>query len=218
LPGDEDEAQIEGREKFHWKPALVQSMSFLGIQHGFRLIQKKTRSEFEGPFFRDWGRSVKSLRGWDDGDNFATNYMGHPMQGGVTGRIFINNSDRASQQEFGKSKAYWISRLKAAIWSTVWSTQFEMGPLGEATIGNVGIRKKNGYSEMAYIDLVVTPTVGTGVVIGEDAIDKYILKNWLERKSGRLTTKIKILRSLLTPTTAFTNLLSGKPPWKRSDR
>lgn len=215
---DEDEAQIEGREKFHWKPALVESMSFLGIQHGFRLIQKKTRSEFEGPFFRDWGNSVKALRGWGDGDNFATNYLGHPLQGGVTGRIFINNSDRARQQEFGKSKEYWKSRLKAAIWSTVWSTQFEIGPIGEATIGNVGMRKKKGYSEMAYIDLVITPTVGTGVVIGEDAIDKYILKNWFERKAGRVTTKIKILRSVLTPTTAFTNLLRGKAPWRRDDR
>lgn len=213
-----DEAQIEGREKFHWKPAIAQSLNFLSVQHGFRLMQKKTQRELGGPFIRDWGRSIKALRGWEDGDNFVINYVGHPLQGGVTGRIFISNSDRARQQEFGKSKEYWKSRFKAMLWSTIWSTQFEMGPLSEATLGNVGIRKKNGYSEMAYVDLVITPTVGTGVVIGEDAIDKYLLKNWLERKSGKLSTKIKILRSILTPTTAFTNLMNGKAPWKRYDR
>jgi len=215
---DKDEAEIEDRDKFHWKPALIQSVSFLGIQHGFRMIQIKTRRELKGPFFNDWGKSIRSLRGWRDGDSWRTNYLAHPLQGSVTGRIFINNSDRARRQEFGKSKEYWESRFKAMLWSTIWSTQFELGPLSEATIGNVGLRKKNGYSTMAYVDLVITPTVGTGVVVGEDAIDKYILKNWFERKSGRLTTKIKILRSVLTPTTAFTNLLNGKVPWKRFDR
>ncbi len=33
--------QIKEKEKFHWKPALVQSGIFLGIQHGFRLTQEK---------------------------------------------------------------------------------------------------------------------------------------------------------------------------------
>lgn len=217
-PQTEDKPETQGKDKFHWKPALIQSVTLLGIQHSFRLIQKKTRTELGGPFFRDWGKSVRSLRGWYDGDNVATNYFGHPLQGGATGRIFINNSDRARRQEFGKSKEYWKSRFKAMLWSAVWSTQFELGPISEATIGNVGIRKKKGYSDMAFVDLVITPTVGTGVVVGEDAIDKYILKNWLERKAGRLTTKIKILRSFLTPTTSFTNLLRGKAPWKRNDR
>lgn len=126
----------------------------------------------------------------------------------------MDNSDRAKKQEFGKSKDYWKSRFKAAAWSAVWSAQFELGPISEASIGNVG---KNGYSSMASVDLVITPIVGTGTLIGEDAIDKYILKNWLERKNGG-KTKIKILRSILTPTTSFANLLRGKVPWKRDYR
>jgi hypothetical protein len=68
------------------------------------------------------------------------------------------------------------------------------------------------------VDLVVTPVVGTGVLIGEDAIDKYILRNWLERKGNKTKTQIKFLRTVLTPTTSIGNLLRGKVPWKRDAR
>lgn len=208
--------QNGAKEKFHWKPAIVESLYFLGIQHGFRLVQKKTRDQFRGEFFNDWGESIRSLEGWKDGDNTFTNYVAHPMQGGVTGRIFINNSDKSKKLEFSKSKEYWKSRFKAMIWSAVWSTQFEMGPISEATIGNVGIRRVNGYSTMAWVDLVMTPTAGTGVLIGEDIVDKYILKKWLEK--GSSPTKIRILRTFLTPIQSFTNVLGGKFPWKRHNR
>lgn len=226
---DTDEADIEDilsgenlskkdKEKFHWKPALIQSGILLAIQHGFRMTQAKTTRELGGPFFRDWAQSVKNLRGWKDGDSSFTNYTAHPLQGGVTGRIFINNSDAAKKQEFGKSKKYWESRFKTMAWSAVWSTQFELGPISEANLGNVGLNERRGHSTMAWVDLVVTPVVGTGVVIAEDAIDKYILRNWLERKAGKATTKIKIVRTFLTPTTSFSNLLRGKMPWSRDNR
>lgn len=209
--------QSKVKEKFHWKPALIQSGIFLGIQHSFRLFQRKTREELGGPFFRDWAQSVKNLRGWRDGDGSFTNYVAHPLQGGVTGRIFINNSDRAKRQEFGKSKEYWESRIKAMAWSAVWSMQFELGPISEANLGNVGLREKNGYSTTAWVDLVITPIVGTGVVIVEDAFDKYLLKNWIEKKIGNKIV-VKILRFLFTPTTGFSNLLRGRKPWYRDNR
>lgn len=223
---EEDEPNRDGsanpgqiKEQFHWKPALIQSGTFLGVQHGFRLFQSKTTSELGGPFFRDWGKSIRNLRGWSDGDNGFTNNFAHPLQGGVTGRLFVNNSDRAKKLEFGHSKIYWESRFKAFVWSAAWSTQFEFGPVSEATIGNVGLHQKNGYSTMAWTDLVMTPVVGTAVLIEEDMVDKYVLKNWLERKNNyRVTTKIKLLRSVLTPTTSFSNLLRGKVPWKRDTR
>ncbi len=216
-PDDTDSSKK--KEKFHWKPALIQSGIFLGIQHGFRIVQDKTRRELGGPFFQDWKNSVKNLRGWDDGNKLFTNYVAHPLQGGFTGRIFINNSDKAKKQELSKSKAYWESRFKAIAWATIWSTQFELGPISEASIGNVGIYDNTGRSKLSWGDLIVTPVFGTVVIIGEDAIDKYILKNWLERIAGyKITTKIKILRSLLTPTTSLANLLRGKVPWKRDNR
>lgn len=204
-------------EKFHWKPALEQSGIFLGIQHGFRLFQKKTQRELSGPFFRDWGNSVKTLHGWGDGDNTFINYVGHPMQGAATGRIFVNNSDKSKKLEFSMSKDYWTSRMKAMAWSAVWSTQFEFGPVSEANIGNVGLNNSDGRNGMAWVDLIMTPTAGTGVLIGEDIIDKYILKNWLEKKLTS-RTRIKLYRTFFNPLTSFVNILGGKKPWKRYNR
>lgn len=214
---EKNPSQIDDKERFHWKFALIESGVFLGFQHGFRMMQEKTRRELGGSFFRDWAQSVKNLRGWEDSDNFFTNYIAHPGQGAITGRIFINNSDRAKKQEFGKSKKYWESRLKAMAWSAVWSTQFELGPISEATIGNVSLRQKNGHSTMAYVDLVMTPVAGTGLVIAEDAVDKYFLRNWLEKKTSNKFV-IKISRSLFNPMTSIANMLHWKMPWKRSNR
>lgn len=108
--------------------------------------------------------------------------------------------------------------MKAMAWSAAWSTQFELGPVSEASIGNVGLKKVDGKTRMGFVDLVMTPTAGTGVVIAEDAVDKYVLKNWIERKFGSESILTKIFRSVLTPTTTFSNLLRGKVPWKRNDR
>lgn len=217
-PDKNKKDDIDGdSDQFNWTGALAQSFIFLGIQHSFRLTQSRTQRELGGPFFKDWVRSVKHLRGWDDGDSAPINYIAHPLQGGVTGRIFVNNSKIARDAKFGSSD-YWESRLKAFVWSAAWSTQFELGPFSEASIGNVGLHMKNGKSPMAFVDLVITPTTGTGVVILEDAVDNYILKNWLERKFQSNSFVVKIFRSLLTPTTAFSNILRGKVPWKRNDR
>lgn len=205
------------QEKFHWKPAINQSLIFLGIQHGMRMIQRKTVRELDGPFFRDWGISVKNLGGWRDGDGFITNYIAHPMQGAVTSRIFINNSDRSKIQEFGKSKEYWESRFKAMAWSAVWSTQFEIGPISEASIGNVGLYDRTGPNLMGWVDIVITPIAGTGVIIAEDMIDKYILKKWLEKKLTS-RTRMKIYRTFFTPFLSFSNIIAGKKPWQRDNR
>ncbi len=212
-----DTKDEEDKEKFHWKPALIESGVFLGLQHAFRMTQEKTTRELGGKFFRDWARSVKNLRGWEDGDSFFTNYIAHPGQGGITGRIFINNSDMAKKQEFGKSKKYWESRFKAMAWSAVWSTQFELGPISEASLGNVGLREKRGHSTMSWADLIMTPVGGTGLVIAEDAVDKYFLRNWLEKKTANKIT-IRIFRSFFTPTTSIANLLRRRPPWSRDNR
>lgn len=211
-------ARFESDNKFDWQPAILESLFFLGIQHGFRFTEKKTRAELDGPFFRDWKESVQNLEGWDDGGKIFTNYIAHPMQGAMTGRIFINNSGVGRRQEFGRSKDYWVSRLKSMAWSALWSAQFEIGPISEASLGNVGqTRHENGKSKLTYLDFVITPTVGTGFVVIEDAIDKYVLRNWLEPK---ITSRIlkKIVRSVLTPTTSFANLVRFRGPWWRDMR
>jgi hypothetical protein len=135
----------------------------------------------------------------------------------LTGRIFVNNSDAAKKQEFGKLKKYWMSRFKALAWSAAWSAQFELGPISEASLGNVGIREKRGRSTMAWVDLVVTPSFGTEVVIAEDALDRYLIKNWIEKKVCNKTA-VEAIRIIFNPTTTFANILSWERLSKRDFR
>ena len=101
---DSDDDPYSATEGFHWKPAIMQSLQFHAVQHGVRLFQRKTYTELGGKFFDDWIRSVENVRGRRDGDDTFTNYVGYPLQGSHSGRIFVNNSDNARRQEFGASQ------------------------------------------------------------------------------------------------------------------
>lgn len=203
---------------FDWESAFRQSMIFLGIQHAFRLATEAgTRADLKGPFFKDYFRTLGSLRGWDDGDPFIVNYIGHPMMGAATGFIQIQNDPRGINEAVSWKKAYWKSRLKAMGWSFAYSTQFELGLFSEASLGNIGLRPYEGRKHpMAYVDLVVTPVVGTGWLVGEDLLDKYLIN----RLEGRLPNRMTILlvRSFLNPTRSFANAMRGKWPWYRDNR
>lgn len=203
---------------FQWGSALRQAALFMGIQHAFRMATEAgSRADLKGPFFRDYFTTVTKLRGWDDGDPFIVNYIGHPMMGSVTGYIQIQNDPRGIGQELGLTKSYWKSRLKAFGWSFVYSTQFELGPISEASLGNVGIRPYDGRKHpMAYVDIAVTPVVGTAWLVGEDALDKYLIRQ-LDRKVDNRVLRA-LLRSFLNPTRSMANVLRGKYPWDRDDR
>lgn len=205
-------APPEREQNFQWGPALRQSMLFLAVQHGYAFTQPKTRRALKGPFWKDYVHSVKNLRGWEDGGRFFTNHIAHPMQGSLTGFIQVQNDPRGRRLRFGRSKEYWQSRMKAMAWSAVFSTQFEIGPISQASIGNVGHSNKQ-----TYVDLVVTPTVGTAWLITEDALDRFAI-SWLEKRTHnnmfvRITT-----RTALNPTRTFANLLRFKKPWHRDGR
>ena len=58
-----------------------------------------------------------------------------------------------------------FSRLRAMAFSAVWSTLWTLGPASESSLGNVQLHASPG-----VIDLTVTPTLGLGWAIGEDAI------------------------------------------------
>lgn len=204
-----DETAPEQKEGFNWRGAFSQSFVFLGVQHGYALIfQKKTRRALKGKFWSDYKNSVKSLSGWDDGNKFFTNYIAHPMQGALTGFIYVQNSPQARRQQFGNSGAYWRSRMKALLWTTAWSTQFEIGPISQASIGNVGLKGKQ-----TWVDMVITPTVGTALMITEEALDRYLIKS-IERRTDNFYVKI-FSRMLFNPTRIFANILRFKEPWYR---
>ena len=204
------EANVTPRTDRHyrWGAAVKQSLLFLSVQHGYALTQPKTRRELGGNFFKDYVSSVRSLRGWGDGGRFFTNYVAHPMQGSLLGFVQIQNDPAGARLRFGKDGAYWRSRMKALAWSAAWSTQFEVGPLSQASIGNVGLHGKQ-----TYVDIVVTPTAGLGLLAVEDALDRYLVER-IERHSRNTYVRI-FSRSVLNPTRTAANLLRFKKPWHR---
>jgi hypothetical protein len=206
------ESETEGPSGFGWGPALQQSFYFLSIEHSLRMTQAKTSREFQGRFLKDYWTCIKSIKGWGDGDGVFTNYVAHPMQGGVAGFIQIQNDPGGATRELSRSGAYWRSRFKALAWSAAYSTQFEIGPISEATIGHVG--KRPGTA--GYTDLVMTPVGGLGMIVLEDALDSLVLKR-LEMNGARPNVQ-RVLRMALNPQRSLANLLRLKRPWHRDSR
>ncbi len=200
--------------RVNWKGILAQSGFFLGIQQGWRVaFQPTTREALKGKFFDDWFEAVKSTRGWGDEDDFLTNYIGHPMAGGVVGNVFVQNDPRGHATTFGKDRAYWTSRLKGMLYTAAYSAQFELGPISEASIGNVG---HMGNSQSGAVDLVTTPLAGFGWQVGEDILDKYLIikiESWTTNPLA-----LMFARSVLNPTRAFANMMRLRVPWTRETR
>lgn len=224
------------RERFHWGPALWQSVEFLVLEHAWRLAWDPYARYlvFHKPFWHDYLASADhfEMNRWGDGDDFLVNYIGHPLEGSVSGNIFLQNDPQGRSARFGKSRAYWNSRLKALGWAAVYSAYFEIGPiLSEAALGNEGgytyipgcgayptCHKEPGKhykpptNNTGWVDFVVTPTIGTGWILLEDAIETKFVDRIAD---GRPDLRYKILRGALSPSRTMSNFLAGKPPWYR---
>ena len=202
---------------FAWGSALGQSLLFLGIEHGLRFrFDPPTRHALTGPFWKDYVSSLRSLKTWDDNNPAYINYLGHPMQGAVTGLIQIQNDPKGKSLLFNSSRAYWYSRLKALGWSAGYSAFFELGfPISEAAVGNLGTKNSATSPKMGYVDLVITPTLGIAWVIAEDAVDRYLVR-FIERKTQSQTWRA-IFRSVLNPMRTTANVMRFKYPWYRDD-
>lgn len=205
---EDEEDQKNKSERFRWGPAIGQMWIMQGVQHAYAIIfQEKTqRAIMNGPFIKDYFRSIKKIHGWDDGNKFFTNYIAHPMQGAISGFVYLQNHPKHRDQEFSFKKEYWDQRFKAFLWATFWSTNWELGPISQSSLGNVGL-----YGHMGFVDLVITPTVGTSLMITEEAIDHYFIKKVENKSFG-----IKLLtRMLFNPSRTMANLLRFKEPWYR---
>jgi hypothetical protein len=210
LPEDSDagSAPEKADRGFRWKAATEQTLLFLSIQHGYAFTQPKTRRDLSGPFFRDYFSSVASISKWGDGGKFFTNYVAHPMQGALLGFVAAQNDPKGRAAPFGRSKVYWRSRAKALAWSAAWSTQFELGPVSQASIGNVGLHGKQ-----TWVDIVVTPLGGTAWLVAEDALDRFVVRR-IERMTDNRFVRI-VARMLFNPTRTSANLLRFEKPWRR---
>jgi hypothetical protein len=196
-----------------WRGALEDSMRLLAVEHSIRIgFQAKTRRELGGPFFKDYARSVRMPQTWGDGDSPFVNYIGHPIHGAAAGFVWLDHEDGAHDPELGFSRAYWASRGRATAWAAGYSLQFEFGPLSEASIGNVGLRPET----TGWVDHVVTPAGALGLLVAEDALDRYVvrrLEGWTSSPALRAT-----IRVALNPSRALSNAVQGRMPWSRPTR
>ena len=201
---DRDGADVVG--------AFADSLKLLLLEHGSRIaFQEKTRRELGGPFWGDYKRSVRVPKQWDDTDAWWVNYIGHPIHGAAAGYIWLDHEPRASG-EFGLNGRYWSSRGRATAWSAVYSLQFEIGPISEASIGNVGMRPET----TGWVDHLVTPTGALGLIVAEDALDRFLVQ-WIEQRAGNRAVRL-LLRLAFNPGRTLANTASGRVPWHRDGR
>lgn len=196
-----------------WRSVAQQSALFTGIQHAFRLgTEPGTRSGMKGPFWGGYADSVGNLHGWGDGDPFLVNYVGHPIQGSVSGFIYIQNDPQARLMRIGRDPRYWRSRMKAMGVAWAYSTWFEVGPVSEASIGKIQSRRP----QQGFVDHVITPVVGTGWLIAEDFLDEKVILPF-ERRFENTFVRMMV-RSWLNPSRSFSNAMRFKAPWYRDSR
>lgn len=225
-------------EGFHWRQALTESFTFLVIEQAYVVHTDFNWVVIENgiPFNHYWRDYTQSLStwwhaGWSAGEDPLYNYVGHPIQGALTSYIEIQNDPKNEKLEFGRTRAYWLSRLKATLWNTVYSTQWSIGPLSEMTVEKYGTKSRppwnaNGsfpcdtntcYSGVGKVNLVMTPVGGFGWLLTEDILDKKIAEELVEtRTSNRFL--VDSVRCALNPIRAGANILHGYHPWYRVSR
>ncbi|HEY8997694.1 MAG TPA: hypothetical protein VIM60_07330, partial [Edaphobacter sp.] len=91
--------QVESSEPFHWKGLILQSLSFEMLQNVTRIMtadQNDRHILLNSPFWSNYWASLQqfNMRRWNDGDSIKVNYIGHPMQGAISGYIEVQNDPR----------------------------------------------------------------------------------------------------------------------------
>lgn len=196
-----------------WGHLLGSSMAFLAVSHSYRYAtEATTRRSFHQPFFEKYGNAVANLHGWGDGDPFMVNYVGHPMEGAVAGFIWQHNDRAYRTVEFGRNRRYWKERMRGMAFAYVYSVQFEIGPVSEASIGHI----QGMYPQVGFVDHVITPIVGTGWAIAEDSIDRIVVQR-IEEHVANPWVRLAA-RGVMNPARSFANVMNFELPWHREDR
>ena len=212
LPPTDNQNADATDTSFHWKNALLESLFGATIAHAERFKNEQgTRDAISGPFIRDYFRDIQNFHGWQDGDGILTSYVAHPMEGSFAGFVERQNDPRYASVEFGSSQRYWTSVMRSLAFSTAYNIQWSMGPYSEASLGNVEIHASPG-----LVDLVGSSTMGLFWMIGEDMVDRYLIKR-IEYRYRNVFIRA-FARSMLNPTRSYSNLLRLKKPWRRDSR
>ena len=198
--------------KFRWRISFQESLLFTGVMHAYNLgTEAGTRDALNGPWFDDYMKSVSELRGWSDSDTFMAPYVGHTIEGSIFGYIERQNDPKYRNVQWGDGRDYFISLLRSMAYSAVWHTQWKIGPMSEASIGNVMLHASPG-----FITLTDTPTLGAVEMMGEDALDRYLIMGLENHTANR--PLLSLVRSFLNPGRSFANVMAFKIPWTRENR
>ena len=105
---------------------------------------------------------------------------------------------------------YWSTRWRPLVWTAAYSVQFELGPLSEASIGNVGLTS----TDIGWVDYVVTPVGGLGLMTAEDAIDQFFIA-WFEGHVRNRPARV-VMRTLFNTSAAHAMRQSCRRPLRTS--
>ncbi|MBV9671083.1 MAG: acyloxyacyl hydrolase [Acidobacteriales bacterium] len=206
-----------------WRNLLLQTAGFNAVENvgntytGYWYRWETTH----GKWFDRYANTVQEYRywRWSDDNPLLDDYVGHPMMGSITQFIYLNNDPRANYFDFENSRRYWKARLKAFAYSAAYSTEWKIGPLGEAGIGFSGDHyyvDRNKYTNgTGFVSLVTTPVGGLLWTTTEDYLDAHLVRR-LERDLHGPVYLTMV--SFLTPAHGFANLLALKAPWARTSR
>ena len=221
-PSDETRA----REcRVHWRQLLFSSAVFITFENAGNLYTGYwyRYETTHGDWFDRWINSAADWKWshWADGSPDLDDYVGHPMMGAVTNNIWRQNDPKGMTLVQSNTWPYWRSILRATIFSTAYSFEWKLGPIGEAGIGHNGDHPQDYQPNGSFtngtgdVTLVTTPIGGTLWTLAEDALDKHVITR-LEDKSRNPFALLGY--QLLNPARATANILRFRPPWYRDTR
>ena len=215
LPGPKPSAESsdvpDGRVR--WTPLIKGSLFYLGVMHSFRFATEAgTREGLHNSVVGGYFKALGAMHGWSDGDGYYENYLGHPIEGAVSAYIWMQNDQRYRGVQFGGDRDYWMSRLRAYAFAWAFSEQFEIGPISEASLGQI----QRYCCAYGLVDHVITPNGGLVWVIAGDALDRYVTVP-IENRTHNVGVRI-LARLALNPPQSFANVMMLHYPWRRENR
>jgi hypothetical protein len=207
-------AESKGQLEATWKPVKVSKVFIYALQmtfyeHVLRVLsQDFTRQQLKGKFWPEYFDSVHVPQKWGDKDHWQVNYIGHAMSGGAFARIWMVQREPRTTT----APQYFKALGRALIFTSICSIQYEMGPMSEASIGNVGLNP----DDLGWNDYIWTPIGGVLWTMAEDGIDKYAL-TWIDKHVPFMMAKAAA-RMILNPSRMLANIGMNRTPWSRYDR
>ena len=197
-----------------FQPTKLPKVILYGLQltfyeHVMRVAtQEFTRQQLKGKFWPEYFDSVHMPDHWGDKDHWQVNYIGHAISGGAFARVWIEQREPRTTT----APQYLKAMGRALIYTTAFSIQYEMGPMSEASIGNVGLNP----NDLGWSDYVWTPLGGILWTMAEDAADKYVL-TYIDKHVPFMMAKAAA-RMILNPSRMLANIGMNRTPWSRYGR